>query len=212
MRLFRVRSLPHTHALRVAAAAAAVVVIAGLGCSSNSSSSGIVTSPPAGVTADFTASTTAPAPDLVQLQKVGVSGDKVTVAVVITGPSTSTDIYAFAMDLVVADPTVASYVAGSLTVGDALTPGPNGLLSAANPSSGGSPISIGISKKNGDAGNSIPSGTHQIATVTFRILKTGSTTITVGPSGINTAVAKDSSLADIPSIVTDSGLATLTGK
>jgi hypothetical protein len=62
------------------------------------------------LTASFRSSGTASAPNRVRLVSPTVSADTVVVDVLIGGPTTSADLYSFAFDLLLRDPSIAVYV------------------------------------------------------------------------------------------------------
>jgi hypothetical protein len=164
---------------------------------------------PAPIVAGFGTSGTASAPDLVRLTG-SPSGDTVVVRVVVGGPTTSSDLYSFAFDLVLGDTSVATYVAGSATFGTALTLS-GGQTSSVQATLQGNRVVIGVSKLGGGSGNAVPTE-QTVVSLTFRVLKAGSTTLTfegAPPSG--SPACLDSSGAVIPSIVFDAAPATLSG-
>lgn len=164
---------------------------------------------PAPVVARFTGTSAASAPNLVRLTG-SPSGNTVVVRVVVGGPTTSSDLYSFAFDLVLGDTSVATYVAGSATFGTALTLS-GGQTSDVEATLQGNRVVVGVTKLGGGAGNGV--ATEQtVVTLTFRVLKAGSTTLTFAgapPSG--SPACLDSNLATIPSIAFDAGSATLSG-
>jgi hypothetical protein len=165
--------------------------------------------PPA-ITASFTGTGTGTAADFARLTGGSASGDTVTVNVVIGGPTTSSDLYSFAFDLVLGDTTVAQYVSSSVTAGTALTV--VGLQSVeALASTSGSRVVVGVSKTNGGGGNGIPMGEPVVVSLTFRLLKTGSTTLAIAGAPGGSPECLDSLGIAIPSITFDAGNATLTG-
>src|SRR5262245_13110097 len=70
--------------------------------------------------ASFTESATTLAPRVVKLQQKTASGGRVVMKVVIGGPDTTLDMFAFAFDVKIGDGTVAKFVAGSVVKGNAL--------------------------------------------------------------------------------------------
>lgn len=163
--------------------------------------------PPAspGLVAGFTPSSTAAASNLVRLEKVSATGDKVTLAVVIDGP-TSQDIYSYAFDLVIANVAVGKYVDKSIVPGDMLVPDTvNGQSVTAVASQQGNHVVIGVSKLGGGAGNDVASGEKTIATLTFQLLQTGVCGISfVASAGHADPAALDSLVTEIPFVVFDS--------
>jgi hypothetical protein len=161
-------------------------------------------------TARFVASPTGAGPDRVRLVGAGASGDLMSVDVVIGGPTTSTDLYAFDFALNIGDLSVLEFVAGSAAVGDALSAsgcagGPTALASANNQDP--SLIVVGVSKLGSCAGNAIAAGEPAIVRLTFRVLASGVSSLAI--STTRTPSAIDSSLDPIPSVSFDSEAATI---
>lgn len=175
----------------------ALLVVA-LGCGGGSD----VTTPPA----VFYGSTTAMSPDGVRLIGSGAGRSTVLVRVVLGGPTTSSDLYGFAFDLVLGDPTAAQYVPGSARFGDALeTDGAQGRSVLA--SQVGDRVVIGISKTGGGSGNGLAgSGESIVLSLEFDVPNRGMTTLgfagspnnPVNPTGDPAAL--DSTGALVPSI------------
>jgi hypothetical protein len=164
---------------------------------------------PAPIVAGFATSGTSSAPDLVRLTG-SPSGNTVVVRVVVGGPTTSSDLYAFAFDVVIGDTGVATLVAGSATFGSALTLS-GGQTSEALATLQGNRVVVGVTKLGGGSGNAVPTE-QTVVSLTFRILRAGSTTLTFSgapPSGNPQCL--DSTGAAIPSIVFDAAPATLSG-
>jgi hypothetical protein len=136
----------------------------------------------------------------------------VTTQVTLFGPSTSADIYAWAFDVVISNPNVVEFVAGSAQMGTTLTtcPGQNLALQASQQTAGGvTSVVVGLSKLGTCAGNGVPAGSHVVVSLTFRVKTTGSSSLTFGGPGGPRAL--DSNLAPIGSIEFDTGAATLQG-
>jgi hypothetical protein len=133
-----------------------------------------------GVTASFVTGDAAAAANLVRLVGGAVSGSNITLNVAIGGATTSSDYYAFAFDVVIGDTTVAQFVPGSATAGGFLTGGVN-----VNASQVGSRVVVGISKQGAVAGNGTAAAEATVISLTFQLLKVGSTGLTFGgsPSG-----------------------------
>ncbi len=174
------------------------------GCS-NGSGGGPVGPVPLG--AGFAPSVTPGSPDRVRL--VGrTSGDLVSVDIVIAGATTSDDLYSFAFDLTVDDPTVAEYVDGSAEFGTALelAAGQQGEVLA---SSNGGRITVGVSKLGGGPGNGVAGGEPAVATLTFRILRRDTTRLRI--AALPPPAALDSTGTGIGSVSFDVEPATLWG-
>jgi len=196
------------------------IVLAGLllflGCGGGSSSSD-PTQPV--VTAQFTPSGTASAPNRVRMTQAVVDADLVRINVVLGGPSSSSDIYSFAFDLVLSDATVASYVAGTAQAGTALQPsGSQSIAVFANPDSARpNRVVVGVSKVGSGPGNGVGGGEAIVVSLVFRVLRRDATSIAFGGSSSNPTspqfnpVALNSSGAVISSISFDPAPVRLTG-
>jgi hypothetical protein len=184
-----------------------VVLPALPGCGGGDDGGGGTMPPP--VVAAFAESGTASAPDLVRLTGTA-SGNTVVVRAVVGGPTTSSDLYSFAFDVVIGDTSVATFVAGTASFGTALTLS-LGQTSSAQATLQGNRVVVGVSKLGGGAGNGVPTE-QTVVSLTFRLLRAGSTTLTFGgaPPG-GSPLCLDSGGVVIPSIVFDSASATLSG-
>ncbi|MCP3981206.1 MAG: hypothetical protein GY716_18050 [bacterium] len=181
----------------------AVVLASATGCG-GSSSGGVIAS---GLTASFTESGTAAGANTVRLTGTP-DGDTVTVQLTIGGPTTSADLYSFAFDLVIGDETVAEYVNGSASFGGALTLA-GGQSSQALAGQTGDHITLGVSKVGGGTGNGVAAGEEIVVTLDLRLLKEGTTTLTIAGSPPNDPAALDSTGSDVGTVVFDAAAATL---
>jgi hypothetical protein len=179
----------------------------GYGCSNSNSSSTI--------TAQFLPSSTPQAPLLVKLVPVSVSGPLMVIQAVIYGPDTSLDLYAFAFDIKIGDPTTVKFVAGTaggdnaLTAGDGQTVVTNAAVDAADASH----IVLGVSKTGGGAGNGIAGTSAIVVQMTFQALKAGATTLAITGTSASPSqppAALDSSLQPIAGITFDASAAAVT--
>ncbi len=157
---------------------------------------------------DFAASGTAASANMVRLAGTA-SGDMVTVYTVLSGPTTSSDIYSFAFDLVLGDPDVARFESGTATFGTALTLS-GGQTSHVLASQSGDRITVGVTKVGGGSGNGITGSDKVILTLQFRMLTDGSTTLAIEGSPPHNPAAIDSTGTEIPSVVFDAAPALLT--
>jgi hypothetical protein len=137
------------------------------------------------VTPAFTTGDPAPAADLVRFTDVAaVAGNLCTVQIAIGGATTDNNYYAFAFDVLISDTTVAQFVAGSDDVtGTFLT---NTVDSQASQS--GNRVVVGVSKSGAVAGNGQPNAEDIVVSLTFRVLKAGSATLTFEGSPQNPAL------------------------
>ena len=193
-----------------------VAVLMLLGCGGGSSSSD-PTQP--AVSAQFTPSGTAAAPNLVRMTQAVLDRDLVRINVVLGGQTSSTDVYSFAFDLVLSDATVASYVAGSAQAGTALQPsGGQSIAVFANPDSARpNRVVVGVSKVGGGPGNGVSASEAIVVSLVFHVLRRDVTSIAFGGSSANPTspnfepVALNSSNAVISSIDFDPAPVRLTG-
>lgn len=157
----------------------------------------------------FTPSSTAPAANLVTITGSSTNNTTLELRVNITGPTTSQDIFGFAFNLLLSDPSVLSV--GTATAGDALS-GTDSQKSAQATLSG-SRIIVGVTKVNQSAGNGVP-GSAVVVRIPLRKVKAGSTTIRFVGSSPSTnaadAAAVDSNEAKIASITFDAASGTAT--
>ena len=166
--------------------------------------------------ASFTASGTAATPRLIKMVQHSKSGSHVSVDVVMYGPDTTLDLYTFAFDVLIGDPTVARFVPTSEVVGNALVPfagqSVEAIADLGTLSGGGTDLSrvvVGVSKLGGGPGNGIAGASAVVVRLTFALQKAGSTTLTLG--GIPSPQVLNSSGAPIGSITYDAAAATVTG-
>ncbi len=136
---------------------------------------------PAGLTATFAASGSASSPDFVRLRSGTVTGSRVVLEVAMGGPTSSSDLYSFAFDLVLSDVTVARYVSATATVGDALSAG-GGQTLHAEAAQVGDHVVVGVTKLGGGAGNSVSGSETVVVRLTFQALKAGASSVTFAGS------------------------------
>ncbi len=162
-----------------------------------------------GLTASFNGSGTAAAPNLVRLEG-STAGDTVNVRVVIDGATTNTDLYSFAFDLVLSDGTLAQFVSGTTSFGNALATS-GGQTSQVLAVQNGDRITVGVSKLGGGAGNGIAAGERAVVSMDFRLLKIGTGTIRVEGSPPNAPAALDSTGSVIGTVLFDGATAAIGG-
>lgn len=184
-----------------------VLSVFGYGCGSSNSSTSIG--------AQFTPSPTPQAPLLVKLVPVASSGALMVVQAVIYGPDTSLDMYAFAFDIKIGDPTIVRYLPGTAAEGNALTAfsGQSIVTNAAVDAADASHVVIGVSKAGGGAGNGIAGAAAIIVQMTFQALKGGTTTLAITGTSATPSqppTVLDSALAPIAGITFDASAATVT--
>jgi len=191
---------------------AAALLATLIGCSSGGGGAG------APLVAGFTPGTPAAAGDLVRLRAASIVGDTVVLEVALGGPTSNTDLYAFAFDLVLGDPAVAEFVTGSEQDGAVLVPGAGQGVNLLLVSQQGDRVVVGLSKSSGGAGDGVAAGEAVVLSLTFRVLAPGSTTLTfagsptnpLGPQGQPTAL--DSNLQAVAGIAFDAAAAEITAQ
>ena len=191
-------------------AGAALFVVATVLCAAGcggSSSAPAVTTP--GISGGFAPSGMSMAGDTVRLKGSAVE-DLVTVSVAIGGPTTSADLYSFACDLLLGNPSVVQYVPGSAEFGTALTTS-GGQSPQVLASQNGERVTVGVTKLGGGTGNGVAGGEPAIVNLTFRVLRTGSSSIVLagGPSSAPSAL--DSTGSEVPSVTFDLQPALISG-
>ena len=166
--------------------------------------------------ASFTASSTAATPRLIKMVQHSKSGSHVSVDVVIYGPDTTLDMYTFAFDVLIGDPTIARFVPTSEVAGGALVPfagqSVQAIADLGTLPGGGTDLSrvvVGVSKLGGGVGNGIAGASAVVVRLTFALQKTGSTTLTLG--GTPSPQVLNSNGVAIGSITYDAAAATTMG-
>ena len=199
---------------RGARLAVAMLSVAALSCGGGSGGGGEPIGTP--VTAQFAASGTAPAANVVRLTQAVLDKDLVRVNVVIGGPTSSSDVYSFAFDLVLSDATVAAYVPGTAQAGTALQVSGGQTLSVLA-SQNGPRVVVGVSKLGGGSGNTIASGDQIVVSLVFRVLHRDVTSVSFGGSSSDPSspnfrpVALNSQGSVIGSVTFDTAAARISG-
>jgi hypothetical protein len=162
-----------------------------------------------GVVASFSESGTAAQDNQVRLVGGATSGDTVIVEVA-CGETDSLDVYGFAFDLVLSDPSVAEYVAASVEAGDAFS---GNVIAVAEQN--GERIVIGVSQTD-QTGDAIAGPESSVVRLALKLLKTGTTEISfegsTGSNPTNDPTAFDSGGTPIGTIVFDAVPATVIGQ
>jgi hypothetical protein len=187
--------------------AASIIVfgVFGYGCGSGSDST---------ISAQFAASATAPAVDLVKLIPKTTSGGRVVVQAVVYGPDANLDMYSFAFDVKIGDPTVLKFVAGSAVAGNALTVSGGQTISAqAGPDqSDPTHIVVGVTKVGGGLGNGVGGSLASpvsVVSLTFQAQKQGTSTLAIAAAP-TAPTALDSNGDPIGAITFDTANGTVT--
>jgi hypothetical protein len=140
----------------------------------------------------------------------------IVVQAVIYGPTTSQDIYSFAFDIGIGDPTVVKFVSGSAVAGDALQPSAGqdvqALADLGTLGGGGvdnSRVVVGVSKTGGGVGNGVAGASAVVVELSFQVQKGGTTTLTL--TGSPSPQALDHGGSPIGSIAFDAASASVMG-
>lgn len=189
----------------------ACVLAASFGCDDDDGGGGTT-----GVTGTFTGSGTSAAANLVRLRAATTDEDIVGVEVAIGGATTSTDLYAFAFDIVLSDDTIAKYVTNSATFGTALTLA-GSQTSNVQVSQVGNRLIIGVTKLGGGFGNGAPAGESAVLGFSLQVVKAGTTTLTFAGSTspqnpTNDPAALDHDLNVVTSVHFDAAPASVVGR
>jgi hypothetical protein len=185
------------------AAAVAVFGLFGYGCGGSSSSSSL--------SGSFSPSTTATAAGLVKLVPKTSSGARIVVQAVLYGPDPTLDLYTFAFDVKIGDPSVLRFVAGSAVAGNALVASGSQTITALAAPNGMdvSDIVVGVGKLGGGAGNGIAGASAVVVELTFDVLKAGTSTLAIATSPA--PAADDSTGAAIGAVTFDAAAGLVTG-
>jgi hypothetical protein len=146
--------------------------------------------------AQFTASATPVVADLIKLVPQAASGARVVVQAVIYGPTTSLDMYSFAFDVKIGDPTVLKFVPNSAVAGNALTASATQTIQveAGPDQSDSSHIVVGVTKIGGGPGNGVAGASSIIVSLAFDVIKQGTSTLAIAA-------------APVPSVLDQNGVA-----
>ncbi len=170
-------------ALRVVAFWLGAASLLAVGCGGGSSGGGGGTTPDP-IAAAFAGSGTARTANLVRMTGQAATSDRVRVDVVIGGPTTSSDIYSFAFDIIIGNTAIAEYVGASASAGDALTTS-GGQSIQTLVSQEGNRVVVGVTKSGGGAGNGIADAEPTVVSLVFRIKAKGVSTLTFDGSPTN---------------------------
>jgi hypothetical protein len=151
----------------------------------------------------------------VRLQGTRIDADSLRIDVVLTGPVSSTlDLYAFAFDMGLSDPSMVQLEPGTAVLGDALVLA-SGQGQAVLVSQNGDRIIVGVSKTNGGSGNGVAAGDHVILGFEVRVPSSGTALVTLLGSPQNplnptsSPAAIDSNGSPIAGITFDTAAATI---
>ena len=157
---------------RMRPATLAAIAALALGAGALSGCDGAEENGASGFTAGFIASGTLPEIGRVRIEKSFSTDRRVDLRVVIDGPDTSLDLYAFAFDLVLSNPAVAKFVEGSASAGDALQAFAGQDVSVIA-TQNGSRVVVGVTKNGGPPGNGVASAKATVVNLSFDILSAG---------------------------------------
>ena len=187
--------------MAVTAITVMIVALAGCGGGSGGGAVGVVNpsgNPP--IVAAFNPSGSVAGPEVVQLGGTA-AGNQVNLSVDVGSP-VSADVRSFSFDLLIGDPSVVSYVAGSATVGSGWTDPGNVTVQV---SQQGDRIIIGVARLGGGAG--FPGG--EVVDLMLELGTAGASTVGFAPSPA--PVALDGSAQPVTSVQFDATSATVQG-
>ena len=162
----------------------------------------------AAAVAVFTASATAPLADGVRMEGTVVADDMVNIQIVLDGQTTSTDIYAFAFDILLSNSGVVQFIPGSALEGGVLETTPPQDVEVVV-SQQGNRVIVGVTKTGGGAGNGFGMEERTIVSMDFTV-SSGTTSLTFASTpAMKAPAALDSTTANIPSIIFDTVPATI---
>jgi hypothetical protein len=162
--------------------------------------------------AQFTSSTTAPAPGLVKLVEKSRSGSRVVVDVLLFGPETSLDLIAFQFGIKNGNSDLVTFVAQSTYTQTALVTEAGQTISIdVDGASDPSLVKVNLEKRGGGAGNGIAPASAVVIELAFDVRGAGATTLTLAGLGNNLPQALDSTRIPIAAVSFDAASAGVTG-
>jgi hypothetical protein len=199
----RSRIMSRSHVLRFASLASIGLALTALlaGCRHNSSTS-----------AQFTPSTTAPAPGLIKLVERTRSGSRVAVDVILFGPEPALDLFAFKFAIKIGDSDLVGLVAQSSHTQTALvSDAGQTILIDVDGTADPSLVQVDVEKQGGGAGNGFAAASAVVIELTFEVRGSGATSLTLTGVGNDPPQAVDSSRAPIGEVAFDGASATVRG-
>lgn len=185
----------------VVAALGVVLTVASAGCSSKHT-----------LSADFTASITAPTPGLVKLVRSGSSGSLVLVDALIIGAEPVLDLSAFKFGIKIGDDRLVKLVPQSSYVQTALVAGAGQTIAIdVDGTSDPSLVQIDVEKQGGGAGNGIAGTSAVVIELAFQVQGSGTSTLTLVGLGADPPQAIDSARAPIAAVTFDAASASVMG-
>jgi hypothetical protein len=163
------------------------------------------------ISAQFTASATAPAPGLVKLVERSRSGSRVVVDVLVFGPEPGLDLFAFRFGIKIGNDNLVRLVPQATYNQTALVAA-NGQSIAIDVDAASDPSLVQIDVgKTGGVGNPIALPSAAVLEVTFDVQAAGATTLTLVGLGGDPPRAVDSANASIAAVHFDAASASVTG-
>lgn len=187
---------------RTRLASVALVAVVGLvGCHGSSTTS-----------AQFSASTTAPSPGLIKLVPKSRSGSRVVVDALIYGPEPDLDLNAFRFGVRIGDTTLVRLAVQTSYLQSALVPA-NGQTVVVDVDGASDPsvVRVDVEKQGGGAGNGVPGASAVVVELSFDVLGSGATTLTLVGAGLDAPVALDSAGGPIAGVTFDAESASVRG-
>jgi len=162
--------------------------------------------------AQFSASTTAPAPGLVKLVPKATSGSRAVVDVLIFGPEANLDLLGFEFGVKIGDTSLVQFVPQAAFVQNALVPDAGQTIGVnVDGASDPSLVKIQVGKDGGGAGNGIAGASAVVIELAFDVQGSGMTTLSlVGLAG-GDPVALDSHRDPIAAVRFDAASGGLRG-
>jgi hypothetical protein len=171
------------------------------GCSNDSTTS-----------AQFTASSTAPAPGLVKLEQKARSGSRVIVDVLVYGPEPALDLFGFKFGIRIGDSGLVKLVPQPSYAQTALLADAGQTIAIdVDGSSDASLVQVVIAKEGGGAGNGIAAVSAVVLELSFDVQGSGATTLTLAGLGNELPQAVDSTRASIAAVSFDAAGASVRG-
>jgi hypothetical protein len=171
------------------------------GCSHSSSTS-----------AQFTPSTTAPAPGLIKLVERTRSGSRVAVDVILFGPEQGLDLFAFKFGIKIGDSSLVNVVAQSAYMQTALIADAGQTIAiAVDGNSDPSVVKVDVEKQGGGAGNGFAAASAVVIELVFEVRGSGATSLSLTGVGDDGPQAVDSSHASIGEVAFDGASASVRG-
>jgi len=161
--------------------------------------------------AQFAASATPPSPGLVKLAQRSVSGSQVLVDVLLNGPEPALDLYAFRFAIRISDTSAVRFVPQSSYVQSVLVADTGQTIIFDVDASDPSEVNIEVVKQGGGAGNGLTSPAAVVIELTFEVLGSGGSALSLSGIGASQPQAFDRARNPIEAVHFDTASASLAG-